>query len=223
MFVADRYDEYLDNTSSYAGNRSRRISYYDETSYDDQYESQRRSTTDADRERLMNSLERRSVRTRNERRDEDRYSFYLQGQQNAENNYDRLLRKRAEQGTSKEKKVFNKKKVPFVVAYVVFALAAVLAISLSLVGVKKTETPVDMSVNMTVEASAEEAALAASEVSAAEEEVVVTKEGGEMYVMLKSGELVAVEIPEITEVTKEEEKGFDKFCNWWNGLFGGNQ
>ena len=70
---------------------------------------------------------------------------------------------------------------------------------------------------------AEEAALAASEVSAAEEEVVVTKEGGEMYVMLKSGELVAVEIPEITEVTKEEEKGFDKFCNWWNGLFGGNQ
>ena len=222
MLVADRYDEYLD-TTSYAGNRSRRASYYDEANYDDQYETERRGTTDAERERLMNSLERRGTHTRNERRDESRYAFYLQGATVAENNYDRLLQRRASQGTSKEKKVFNKKRTPFVVAYVVFALAAVLAITLSIVGVNKTETPVDMSVNAAVEANAEESLVATSDVSAAEEETPVLKEGGEMYVMLKSGELVAVEIPEITEVTQEEEKGFDKFCSWLKGVFGGNK
>jgi len=38
---------------------------------------------------------------------------------------------------------------------------------------------------------------------------------------MKSGELVVVEIPAITEVAEEKETGFDKFCSWLNGIFGG--
>ena len=223
MVVADRYDEYLDTTASYAGNRSRRISYYADEAYDDRYEADRRVTTDEERERLMNSLERRGSHHRVERRDESRYDYYVRNAAPAENNYDMLLDRRAAQGTSKEKKVLSKKKLPFVVAYVVFAFAAVLAVTLSLVGVKQTQASVDMSAKSIVEASAEESLLLGEEVSAVQEEAPVVKEGGEVYVMLKTGELIAVEVPEIAETTKEEENWFDKFCNWLNGIFGGSR
>ena len=223
MLVADRYNEYLDRTTMYTEDRSRRSSYFDRDSYDDRYEADRRGTSDEERERLMESLERRGTHRRVERRDESRYSYYVATETPAQNNYDRLLDRRAAQGTPKEKKVFNKKKLPFIVAYLVFALAAVIAVTLSVVGISKTEEePVAMNVVATnLEASAEEPTLTEN-LSAAVEEVPVEKKGGEMYVKLKSGELVAVEVPEITEVTVEEENWFDKVCTWFNGIFGGN-
>ena len=61
------------------------------------------------------------------------------------------------------------------------------------------------------------------DVAAVEDTIEEQKVGGEGYVLLKSGEIVAVEVPEITEVTEEKEKGFDKFCSWLNKIFGGKE
>lgn len=222
MLVADRYDEYTD-VPAYGRSRFDRYSRYDRASYDDRYEATRRGTSDAERERLMASLEKRGTRTRVERCDESRYAFYAANSSQAENNYDRMLERRGERCERKEKKVFNKRKTPLVVAYIVFALVAVLAVTLSLAGMGKTEEPVEMSAVVTpLAASAEESALG-EDVAAVEDTIEEQKVGGEGYVLLKSGEIVAVEVPEITEVTEEKEKGFDKFCSWLNKIFGGKE
>ena|GEM_PF-2282482 len=222
MLVADRYDEYTD-VNTYGRSRFDRYSRYEGMSYDDRYEAERRGTSDAERERLMASLERTGSRSRVVARcEESRYGFRASSYEEADNNYDRMLDRRSERTERKEKKIFNKKKTPLVVAYIVFALVAVLAVTFSLAGMNKTEEPVEMSATVTsVEASAEEAAVAENVAEA--EESAAPQVGGEGYVLLKSGEIVAVEVPEITEVTEEKEKGFDKFCSWLNKIFGGKE
>ena len=216
MLVADRYDEYTDATE-YRFDRSGRSSYYRD-SLDERYENERRSTSDAERDRLMSSLERTGTRSRLERIDESRYGHYAANYAPATNNYDRMLDRRAAETAEKSKKIYRRR-TPLVVAYLVVALAAIVAVTLSVVGVESKEIVESLEVQEpSVSASAEGVAETGA-LSAAEPEVI--KEGGENYIMLATGELVAVEIPKSTQAAKEEEKGFDKFCSWLNGVFGG--
>ena len=220
MLVADRYDEYTD-TTAYNTTRTGRSSYYRTSAFDNHYEAERRSTSEAERARLMSSLERTGTRSRVERMDEDRYGYFAANYAPATNNYDKMLDRRANRETYTEKKVFNKKKTPFVVAYLIVALVAIIAVTLSVVGVKGTPVVESLESTETAVLSASAESVVESEALSASETVLV-QEGGDDYIMLKTGELVAVEVPASAEVTQEEEKGFDKFCSWLNGIFGGD-
>jgi len=243
MLVAERYEEYTDtndfdvrradrfNAARTSRYDDRRFDRYEENfnyrnenraseRYDERYEAERRETSDSERERLMYSLEKSGMHSRLERSDENRYNSYAQSYAPADNNYDRMLERKAKFAV-KEKKVFNRKKLPFVVAYVVFAFVALLAITLSVAGIGAgTVAAVEATAENALTAPTSEIAFA-SEVSALETPIEV--QGGEMYVMLKSGELVALNIQKSAQVTEEKEKGFDKFCSWLNGIFGGNK
>ena len=186
---------------------------------DSRYESEKMRTSEADRDRLMNSLERRAARSRTERTDESRYSFMAVNADAADNNFDRMWDRKHATESPKEKKVFNKKSLPFVIAYFVLAIVAVVGVTLSLVdfSTKTVSTAKMASKGTPLSASAEN--VEESDVSASE--APVEKIGGETYVMLKNGELAKIKIPQISQKTKEEEKGFDKFCTWLNEKFGG--
>lgn len=218
MLVANRYDTYTRAETAYGDSRSSRFSYGDDRYSEARYENERMMTSDQERDRLMNSLERKASKSRLERQDENRYNFYASTLEPADNNFDRMWDRKHSSEQKKEKKVFNRKRMPFMVAYLVLALVAVLAVSLSLVDFKaKTITTSKMTAT-SVSASAENAQKEG--VSAAESEVE-EKAGGENYVLTKNGDLVLVEIPESIQRTEEKEKGFDKFCSWLNGAFGG--
>ncbi len=233
MLVANRYDTFTDSDIAYGNTRSNRFSYDRERSFDDRfttarieddrfgdsyYENERRRTSDEERDRLMNSLERRASKSRLERSDEQRYGFYAENVEAADNNFDRMWDRKYAEEQKPAKKGISKKKMPLAVAYIVLAFVAVLGVTFSLVDFNaKTVKPAKMtSKGIAVSANAENPE--ETGVSAAEEE---TKIGGETYVMLKNGELAEIEIPETVQKTKEEEKGFDKFCTWLNERFGG--
>ena len=234
MLVANRYDTYPETDFGYARNRDRYPSsdrdrsesaflgasrYKEDVFADSSYEKARNRTSEEERSRLMNSLERRAEKTRLERSDESRYSFFAANAEAADNNFDRMWdRKHSAEGKS-DKRVFDRKKLPFVIAYVVLAFAAVIGVTLSLVDFngKSMGTARMASKGSVIFAGAENPENA--EVS--ESEAQERKVGGETYVMLKNGEIVAIEIPEIVQKTEEKEKGFDKFCTWLNEQFGG--
>ena len=194
--------------------------HYARYDYDRRYEEDRNRTSLSYRESLRSDLERPATRSRLERSDADRYSFYMANSVGGESNYDRFwdskLRKESEKPVASPRK-----KLAFIITYVAIALVAVIAVTLSVLGLSSQQTEEKkLPVIEPVSASAEVA-----EDSAVESEAPVVEEkveiGGENYVMLKSGEVIAIELPERKEVTKEEEKGFDKVCSWLNGVFGG--
>ena len=107
----------------------------------------------------------------------------------------------------------------FVAAYLVVAFIAVIAVTLSVVGMGGKETTVKKTLGTEVAASAE--TVEGTGTAASETAEQMTTFGGTNYIMLSSGELTRIEVPEQTQAAKEEEKGFDKFCDWLNGVFGG--
>ena len=219
MFVGERdrvrYDDYDYDYRA----REDRFERYD---YESEYEEERNHTSSSYRDSLMSSLERPSSRSRLERTDDARYGFYRSNIEASDNNYDRFWDSKRQE--SAEKAPVRKRKFPFVAAYIAIALVAIIAVTLSVLGTGSADQTV-VKKNLSIEplsASAESAtdeksiSLAALE---AEEEVIESV-GGENYIMV-NGELLEIAVPEQQKVAKEEEKGFDKFCSWLNGVFGG--
>ena len=213
MFVDERNRIGSEEDQGYSA-RSRYVRY----DYESRYEDERNRTSSSQRDSLQSSLERPATRSRLERADDARYGSYRATASYNENNYDRYF-------DSKQKVTERpaRKRRSLMVAYLAVALVAVIAVTVAVLGLG--EKQVVETKPLTVEAltaSAENAAISAVDVSAAETiEEEAPAIGGENYIMLKSGELVAVEIPEQTIVPSEEEKGFDKLCSWLNGVFGG--
>ena len=232
MLVANRYDAYTDADVDYGRSRDRYsfnrdrsdadrfgAGRYEDRFADSTYESEKLRTSDEDRNRLMNSLERRSSKSRLERSDEARYGSYAANSEAADNNFDRMWDRKHASEQKKEKRFISKKKMPFAIAYIVLAVVAMIGITVSLVdfNAETVKTAKMASKGTAVSASAENQDEMG--VSAAEEQQA--KIGGETYVMLKNGEIAAIEIPETIQKTEEKEKGFDKFCTWLNDRFGG--
>lgn len=189
--------------------------------YETGYEEERNRTSSAYRDSLMDSLERPATRSRLERSDENRYGFYMANIQTADNNYDRFWDSKRERG-EQAKPASPKKRMSFIVAYFAIALVAVIAVTLSVVGIGNKETVVKK--NLTVETLSANAevveageGLAGATAPAEEEETAI---GGENYIMI-NGELTEIKVPKQMKAAEEEEKGFDKFCSWLNGVFGG--
>ena len=220
MLVSERERVRYDYDRDY--DRSARADHYARYDYNESgYEAERNRTSSSYRDSLMSSLERPATRSRLERSDADRYGFYRTNIEARENNYDRFWDRQQERAS--EKKPASKKKVAFVAAYMLIALVAIVAVTMSVVGVGEKTTLQKKTVAVeTLSASAELAESADLALSAAtEESVEEALVGGENYILLKSGEAVAVTVPEQVKPTKEKEKWFDRFCNWLNGVFGG--
>ena len=223
MLVSERervgYDDNYDYDYNYNRGRDNHSAYYD---YESRYEEEKGHTSSSYRESLMSSLERPAARSRLERADDDRYDFYRTNIDSSENNYDRFLERRERKSATK--KSVQKKKISFVAAYIAIAIIAVIAVTLSAVGIGKEEQTVakkSFSID-TLSASAE--VLDSSEALSAQAEMEVPEEkpliGGENYIFV-NGQFIEIEVPEEPKAAKEEEKGFDKFCSWLNGVFGG--
>ncbi len=220
MMVSERERTAYGAEYDYASLRSDRYARYD---YDRSYEEERNRTSQSYRDSLMDSLERPANRSRLERADENRYGFYMQNINAGENNYDKFWDAKQNKQQPEQNKTHNKR-LAFLVTYIVIAVVALVAVTLSVVGLgDKTTTIVSKKVETeTLTANAETdnvilAGIAASE----QEQEEASFGGGENYIMLKSGEVVAVEAPQRAQEAKEEEGGFDKFCNWLNNVFGG--
>ena len=225
MLVQDRERvRYNDDFDRYAyDTRNDRFARYD---YDSRYEEARMRTSDYDRDSLMSSLERPASRSRLERSDADRYGFYRSNIEVAENNYDRLWdSRRAAESAARSSAPKSRKKKAMLVAYLALAFVAVIAVTLSVVGLgDKSEVKSAELVQEPISASAEEVVEqeeAAPVFIPLVETQLNTTASTEKYVVLKNGEKISVEVPKRTVETKEEEKGFDKFCSWLNGVFGG--
>lgn len=214
MLVSER--ERAEYTDRYDHGYNDRYARYD---YENRYEEDRRRTSSSYRDSLMNSLERPASRSRLERSDDERYGFYMANIDGRENNYDRFWDSKHEKAEAPAPK--RKSKRFFVAAYLIVALVAVIAVTLSVVGIdNRRETGMTKTLGSDVYASAEMAEdldVAASEDTEEVKEPAV----GENYILLSNGELVPIEIPCQTVAPKEKENGFDKFCNWLNGVFGG--
>jgi len=207
----DRYG-YDQNQDFSARNRYTR---YD---YERGYEEERNRTSDSYRDSLQSSLERPAARPRLDRSDEARYDWYRNSNRGERNNYDKFLDDKHVQP-----KAPSKKRRTWVVAMLLVVFVAILATTIAVIGVdgKGVVKPQALTVE-SLTASVEGALLSGNDVAAAEIEVEKQVAlGGENYILLKSGELVAVEVPAQTVVTPEKEKGFDKLCSWLNGVFGG--
>ena len=220
MLVSERERTAYGAEYDYASLRNDRYGRFE---YERTYEEDRNRTSPSYRDSLMESLERPAMRSRLERADDDRYGFYMANINAGENNYDRYWDAK-HQAEQKETEVNPKRRFAFMVTYIVVAIVALIAVTLSVVGMGEKKTAV---VTKTIEtekvlATAEtQSGGAAVGTVASEEEVTASKLGGENYIMLKNGELVAIEAPQRTEAAKEEEKGFDGFCTWLNDVFGG--
>lgn len=224
MMVSERERTAYGAEYDYASLRNDRYARYD---YDRSYEEERNRTSQSYRDSLMDSLERPANRSRLERADENRYGFYMQNINAGENNYDKFWdAKQNKQSNQPEQKDNHNKRLAFLVTYIVIAVVALVAVTLSVVGLgDKTTTIVSKKVEtetVTVMANAEtDDVILAGIVAAEQEEEEASVVGGQNYIMLKSGEVVAVEAPQRAQEAKEEEGGFDKFCNWLNNVFGG--
>ena len=184
---------------------------------DRSYEEDRNRTSSSYRDSLESSLERSASRTRLERADDARYRCYRDTAVGEETNYDRFLEskhRRSEGGRRRTRTM--------IAVFLLIAFVAVIAVTMSVISVSEpTIVETQPMVVESLAANAEGALLADVNASAAETIVETVAVGGDKYIMLKSGELVAIEIPAQSFVTAEEEKGFDKLCSWLNGVFGG--
>ena len=220
MLVSER--ERMTYGASYGSDPAPRGDRYARYDYERSYEDDRNRTSPAYRDSLMNDLERPAIRSRLERSDEMRYGFYMSNISSGESNYDKFWDKKQQKA---EEKPAQKSRLGFLIAFIAVAVVAIIAVTISVVGLSNEQTVVQKTLgNETISASAEtvenDSALS-GEVAAIGTEEVAQKQGGENYIKLKNGELVAVEVPAAAIETKEEEKGFDKFCSWLNGVFGG--
>ena len=219
MMVSERERNGYASNYDYEALRNDRYARYD---YERSYEEDRGRTTDSYRESLMHSLERPASRSRLEREDENRYGFYMANIDAGENNYDKFWDAK-HKGAKKEKAPSEKRRLAFMITYIVVAVVALIAVTLAVVGmgaepvvVSKTITGEKVTATAETDAKSQQDGLVA-----AEEEAQVELPGGENYIMLASGELVELEMPARQVKTEEEENGFDKFCTWMNGVFGG--
>ena len=221
MMVSERERTAYGAEYDYASLRNDRYGRYD---YERSYEEDRSRTSPSYRSSLMDSLERPASRSRLERADDDRYGFYMANISAGENNYDRFWDAK-HKNEVKEAPVNPKKRLAFMITYAVVAIIALIAVTLSVVGLgDKSTTMVSKTIEAdSVKASAEAqpGEVATGAVASEEESAVAPVAGGENYIMLKNGELVAVEAPQRSVQAKEEEKGFDEFCTWLNNVFGG--
>ena len=217
MMVSERQRNGYAANYDYDALRNDRYSRYD---YESVYEEQRSRTSDSYRDSLYNSLERPATRSRVERADENRYGFYMANIAEGENNYDKFWdarhKKDTEQGAPK-----SKKRLGFIVAYIVIAVVALIAVTLAVVGTNSKTVVVSKTIDSVTAGAEPDLALGANGESAAEEEAKVELPGGENYIMLANGELLEIVAPERAAQAVEEENGFDKFCNLLNGMFGG--
>ena len=210
----DERERYIQDESQEFSARSRYTRY----DYERDYEEQRNRTPDSYRDSLQSSLERPVARPRLERSDEARFDWYRASAGEERNNYDKFFDSKHNQP-----KTPSKKRRTLVAVMLLIVFVAILATTVAVIGVEGTSVvqPQALSVE-SLTASVGDALLSGNDVAAAEyaqEQPLIL--GGENYILLKSGELVAVEIPAQTVVAAEEEKGFDKLCSWLNGVFGG--
>lgn len=223
MMVSERERTAYGAEYDYASLRNDRYGRYD---YERSYEEDRNRTSPSYRSSLMDSLERPATRSRLERADDARYGFYMANINAGENNYDRFWDAK-HKNEEKAAPANPKKRLAFMITYAVVAIVALIAVTLSVVGLgEKPANMVSKTIELeTVKASAEvsqgEVATGAGAVASEEEKAEAPAVGGENYIMLKNGELVAVQAPQKTVQAKEEEKGFDEFCTWLNDVFGG--
>ena len=219
MLVNERERTAYNTDYDYVAGSRDRYARYD---YDTRYEDERNRTSPSYRDSLMSNLERPASHSRLERIDDARYGFYMSNRiASGENNYDLFLdaKQKKEEETQKPT---SGKKLAFLITYLAIALVAIIAVTLSVIGIGKQETAVQNTpVIENVSANAEVGKTEDSVENVTLETQEQTVLGGENYIMLKSGEIVEIEIPERAQVTQEEEKGFDKFCSWLNGVFGG--
>lgn len=211
----DERNKTVSNDNQYYSARTR----YSRRDYEMDYDEARNRTSVSYRDSLQSSLERPSARPRLERADEARFECYrATAKASSGNNYDRLLERKQR---SSVHPVRGRRTM--IAAALIVAFVAVIAVTMAVIGVDTSGvTEVKPMTSESLSAMVDETLLSPNATSAAEVEpekkVVV---GGEKYILLKSGELVAIEIPKQTVVPEEEEKGFDKLCSWLNGVFGG--
>ena len=211
MFNDDRNRERYDADQGYFSRES-----YVRYGYDARYEADRNRTSESYRDSLQSSLEKPASRSRLERADEVRYECYRAASPQ-ENNYDRFF----DNKQKKPQKKSSKRKTALLVAYVAIALVAIIAVTLAVVGISDNKVVEEKTLTVESLTASAEGIAPVSELAAAEieeEEVVI---GGENYILLKTGELVEIEVPKKTTIRTEKEKGFDKLCSWLNGVFGG--
>ena len=184
--------------------------------YDARYEADRNRTSESYRDSLQTSLEKPASRSRLERADDVRYECYRAASPQ-ENNYDKFF----DGKHRKPEKKTSKRRTALLVAYVAIALVAIIAVTLAVVGISDNKVVEEKPLTIESLSASAEGIAPVSGLAAAESEEEKTVVGGENYILLKTGELVEVEVPEKTTVQPEKEKGFDKFCSWLNGIFGG--
>lgn len=201
------YDESQDHSDR------NRYARYD---YERDYEEERNRTSDSYRDSLQSSLERPAGRPRLDRQDEARYNWYRATAPAEQNNYDKFFDTKHSR-TDRP----SKKRRTLVAAMLLVVFVAILAATAAVLGVGASGVETQPLTVQSLSASVEDALLSGGGVAAAEMTEAPVVHGGENYIMLKSGELVAIEIPAQTVVAAEEEKGFDKLCSWLNGVFGG--
>ena len=142
-----------------------------------------------------------------------------------ENNYDKYWDAKQQKKTQKAKPASSKKRLAFVGTFLVIALIAVIAVSMSVAGIGENTTVASKTYEgEKLMANAEPSVqVAETSESAAEEEMKAPAAavGGENYILLANGEVMEVVLPERVVKAKEEENKFDRFCSWLNGAFGG--
>ena len=220
MMVSERERNGYAANYDYEASRSDRYSRYD---YERAYEEDRVRTSESYRDSLMSSLERPAMRSRLERADESRYGFYMANINAGENNYDKFWDEKQKK-SEKQNASSSKKRLAFMVTYMVIALVAVIAVTLSVVGTSGKTAVVTKTFegeNMMASAEPNVQTVALTESAAEEEKEAPVVVGGENYILLANGEAVEVVLPERAVKAKEEENKFDKFCTWLNGVFGG--
>ena len=188
------------------------------------YEAERNRTSRSYRDSLYDSLERPASKSRLERADENRYGFYIANIAAGEKNYDKFWdAKHASENKVTPASTNEKRRFAFILTYVIIALVAVIAVTLAVLGTSSDTVVVSKTIEAeAVTATAEVGGKAAYNLeSAAEIEEKATLPGGENYIMLANGEMFEVVMPENVAQAEEEENGFDKFCTWLNGVFGG--
>ena len=208
----DERDRYGYDESQEFSARNRYARY----DYERDYEEERNRTSDSYRDSLQSSLERPAGRPRLERQDEARYNWYRATATAEQNNYDKFF-----DSKYSEPKAPSKKRRTLVAAMLLIVFVAILATTVAVLGVGAGVVETKPLTVGSLTASVEDALLSGGGVAAAEMSETPVAQGGENYIMLKSGELVAIEVPAQTVVAAEEEKGFDKLCSWLNGVFGG--
>ena len=225
MMVSERERNAYASNYDYDSRPNNRYSRYeDERAYD----MDRDRTSPMRRDALMYSLERPASRSRLERTDENRYGFYMANIGVGENNYDKYWDEKHKSDNVDKNSARPKKRLAFMLTYIIVAIVALIAVTLSVVGLGEKTVVVSKRVETdTIVASAESNVNTGIAESAQiqEEEETAAVSGSEVsginYIILANGELVEIEKPDRTVKAEEKEKGFDKFCTWLNGVFGG--